>query len=166
MTRRIQRERQSPVVNFIKFFEVKSALPALAVFRLIILTPSMAFKNACEALRDNLPHEDMNREIVSYLLDNAVGRKNICSWPTIEAHLRTKGFKPSKNAKEHFQVSFLGATRDSDSFIGSTNQGYFIINSIQDAYACLSFYIKKISSMQERAENLRKLMDTEYLSED
>jgi len=123
----------------------------------------MAFKDACIKLTQSLEKEDVDREIVIYLLDNAVGKDNLKSWPKIEEHLESKGHELKRGAKERFQVEFLGKTRESDSFIGSTNKGYYIIDSLQDAYACLSFYLKKISSMQERVENLRKLMDKEYL---
>jgi len=61
-------------------------------------------------------------------------------------------------------MGLLSRTRESDAFIGSTSDGYFIIDGLADAFACLNFYLKRISVEQRRVESLRQLIEAEYLS--
>lgn len=121
----------------------------------------MAFREACEKLLQTLGPDSSKRKILEYLLSNAVGRKNVKSWATIEADLVARGVHDLPN-KEAFQVGLLGATRKGDAFVGSSSKGYFIIDSREDAYVTRDFYINRITSEAARLQLLQKLIEDEY----
>lgn len=121
----------------------------------------MPFREACESLLRELPAESANHKILEYLLKNAVGRKNLKSWTTIESDLKAEG-ATGLPSKEDFQVDLLGMTRKGEAFIGSSPKGYFIIDSREDAYVTRDFYINRITVQAARLQLLQGLIETEY----
>lgn len=121
----------------------------------------MPFREACEKLLLTLGPDSPQRKILEYLLEHAMGRKNVKSWATIEADLMAQGIQ-NLPSKEAFQVGLLGSTRKGDAFVGSSPKGYFIIDSREDAYVTRDFYINRITTEAARLQLLQKLIETEY----
>lgn len=96
-----------------------------------------------------------DRIILEYLLENAVGEKNAKSWKPIHRHLRKHNVSISKNK---FQTNLLQRSRRSTFYIGSSHQGYFLINSESDVAIVRSFYQARI---YQEVKNLESL---DYLS--
>lgn len=121
----------------------------------------MPFLESCQALAASLPDDDINKMILDFLLSEGVGRKNAQSWPKIETHLRSLGLEklPSKEA---FQTGLLKRTREGDEFIGSTGEGFFIIESAADAEAMRRFYSQRIISEVSRLGRLEELIDRAF----
>jgi len=120
----------------------------------------MPFFESCTANVNVLARTPADRAILDYLLANAVGKNQAKSWDAIELALKNEHDLPTK---EGFQMGLLARSRRSDAFIGSSPSGYFIIDSLEDAFACLNFYLKRISVEQQRVESLRKLIEDTYL---
>jgi len=120
----------------------------------------MPFFESCITNAHTLARTTAERAILDYLLENAVGKNNAKSWDTISFALKDEHTLPTK---EGFQMGLLARSRGSDAFIGSCPAGYFIINGLEDAFACLNFYLKRISVEQQRVESLRKLIESAYL---
>ncbi len=123
----------------------------------------MPFYTACKKLAESLPAGDVNRAILDYLLAQGVGIENIQSWPKIEAHLQASCPPQEKiPSKESFQTGLLKRTREGEEFIGSTTDGYFIINCRRDAEETERFYTDRIKSQTQRLAHLGTLMDQDY----
>lgn len=83
--------------------------------------------------------------ILTFLVNNAVGKANAKSWKKINAHLRSLP-TPIVMVKQDFQHGLLSHSRENNYFIGSSNKGFFIIDDIQDARASASYYRSRIQS--------------------
>lgn len=121
----------------------------------------MPFREACEKLLQTLAPDSPQRKILEYLMTNAMGRKNVKSWATIESDLTAQGVT-NLPSKEAFQVGLLGATRKGEAFVGSSSRGYFIIDSREDAYVTRDFYINRITTEAARLQLLQTLIESEY----
>jgi hypothetical protein len=97
------------------------------------------------------------RAIYDYLLANAVGHGNAKSWGTIQAALRRRGVSMRQN---DFQQTILKQSRSQNSeiFIGSSNNGYFLINTTADAEIMREFYQTRIDSEQVNLNRLLELI--------
>lgn len=95
------------------------------------------------------------RALYEYLLANAVGHGNAKSWGAIQAALRRRGISMAQN---DFQQTILKRSRsqDSDIFIGSSNNGYFLIETTGDSEMMREFYQSRIASEQA---NLNRLLE-------
>src|SRR6266487_4424084 len=96
-----------------------------------------------------------NHAILDYLINNAGGRHNAKSWDAIEAHCAAI---PVPVDKLDFQQGFLANTRDGQIFIGSSSQGYFLIQDRDDALQAASFYRSRIARQQEHVDHLAHLV--------
>jgi len=84
-------------------------------------------------------------EILDFLINNAVGKANAKPWKAIDAHI--KALSPSiVMAMQDFQHGLLAHSRANNYFIGSSNTGFFIIDSLDDAQASASYYRSRIAS--------------------
>lgn len=122
----------------------------------------MAFLRSCISDAATLAPKEGERAILDYLLEHAVGKANLKSWDSIEAALTAQGIT-GLPSKESFQTGLLSRTRENDAFIGSTKDGYFIIEDMRDAFACLNFYLSRIEVENRRVQSLRRLMQSEFL---
>ena len=94
--------------------------------------------------------------ILTYLLANAVGRANAKSWRVIELYL-TNLPTPIVMEMQEFQHGLLAASRADDYFIGSSNKGFFIIDSEDDAKASASYYDSRIQAETTHLNQLRRI---------
>jgi len=85
------------------------------------------------------------KEILVFLINNAVGKANAKSWKKINAHLRSLP-TPVVMVKQDFQHGLLSHSRANNYFIGSSNTGFFIIDDLHDARASASYYRSRIQS--------------------
>jgi len=98
------------------------------------------------------------RAILEYLLENAVGSSNAKSWETMQAAIQAKGINMRQT---DFQQTFLKKSRSQSSeiFIGSSNNGYFLIETPDDAQIMREFYQTRIDSEQANLDRLLELIE-------
>ena len=99
-------------------------------------------------------------ETIKFLLKNAIGQKNGVSTNKIILHLRSKGYKISR---ETWQIEVLGTLRDNGVYIGSLrgNIGMFLIASKNDAVSTRNAIYERLVVEQKRMDKLEKLMKKE-----
>ena len=92
-----------------------------------------------------------------------MGRKNAKTWDQISAHLKSLGFDMRK---EDFQQGLLKATREADSYIGSSDRGdyagFFVIADRQDAEVVSDFIIRRVTTQQNRLQRLRDIVNDKF----
>jgi hypothetical protein len=113
----------------------------------------MSFLPAVQREISRRQPNDPVRVTLEYLLQNAVGRQNAVTLPTIVENLRARGVPLTETG---FQQTVLAESRDRDYFIGSGRRGYFLIESEQDAAEMRDFYEERIRAEQQNLANLRR----------
>lgn len=115
-----------------------------------------------DSIRENIgnyPPGSVNRIVLDYLLENAVGRVNARGWPAIDAHLRSHGIEIRQQT---FQYGLIKASREGDMYIGSYDKnpcrGYFIIADQEDAELMASWYEARIQRETQHLDHLRELI--------
>lgn len=113
----------------------------------------MPFVKAARKALQSLDSQSSNYAILTFLIDNAVGRSNAKTWNAIKQHLLDRGLKANKN---QFQHNLLSESRSwqSDVFIASSRQGYFIIRDRDDAAAMVDWYNARIQAEEVHRERL------------
>jgi hypothetical protein len=113
----------------------------------------MSFLPAVRREINSRSANDPVRVTLEYLLQNAVSRKNPVSLETIVFHLQGIGLNINETG---FQQTVLAESRDRDFFIGSSRQGYFLIDDIDDAKEMRNFYEARIRAEQQNLDNLKR----------
>jgi len=113
----------------------------------------MSFLPAVRREINSRSANDPVRVTLEYLLQNAVSRKNPVSLETIVLHLQGIGLNINETG---FQQTVLAESRDRDFFIGSSRQGYFLIDDIDDAKEMRNFYEARIRAEQQNLDNLKR----------
>lgn len=115
-------------------------------------------------LRDQHAPDSVDRCILSFLIEKAVGRANAKTWGEIDAHLQQQGH--SSVRQQTFQQGVLKDSREGESFIGSTDKqpdaGYFLIADRRDAEVVSDFIIRRLTTQQNRLQHLRDLVNRTF----
>ena len=113
----------------------------------------MSFLPAVHREIANRQPNDPIRQTLEYLIQHGIGHLNPVPLPIIVQHLNDNGILISET---DFQQTVLATSRDADYFIGSSNRGYFLIDTIDDARVMQRFYTTRISAEQQNLDNLRR----------
>ena len=105
-----------------------------------------------------LERKDPLRIVLEFLIKNAVGYSKAKPWRVIQRHLLKRGVRMTKN---YFQQTILSETRAGDIFIGSSNDGYFLICNKDDARMMQEFYDTRIKAEQTHLDHLLSLASVE-----
>lgn len=100
------------------------------------------------------PREPL-RVVLEFLIKEAMGHTNAKPWVTIRKHLADHGIQMTKG---QFQQTILKRTRSGEIFIGSSTEGYFLIEDEGDAQVMQSFYRVRIAAEQFHLDHLQQLM--------
>lgn len=124
-------------------------MPFVARAREFLNNPQQFLNNA------NIETHRQNEmiETVSFLLQQAAP----VNLNTIVEHLTNQGHRISPT---QWQQEVLDPLRDSRVFIGSSNRGYFIPTSREQAIEAYRFYVKRIISESQRLGILADLIRT------
>jgi len=95
------------------------------------------------------------RLILEYLWANARGRANRQPWEAIAGWLRAHDVRMEK---ESFQTGLLASTREGGIFIGSSRDGFYLIENRKDAEATMEFIKERLESHNRRLRHLNSLV--------
>lgn len=115
----------------------------------------MPFANAVQTKINTLPVGSPRRAILEFLWVNARGRANVQTWEAIAGYLRKHELLIEKEA---FQTGLLASTRENDVFIGSSRQGFYIIEDRDDALATMEFFKERVDAHNARLSHLNALV--------
>ena len=123
----------------------------------------MSFVSATENLLSHYPEDAPERILLTYLLNNAVGRENAKPWRIIEGVLAQNGHDWRV---QKFQQGLLKKSREGQAYIASNDhgefRGYFIIDERADAELMADWYRERIATEQQRLDHLEGLILDEW----
>lgn len=96
---------------------------------------------------------DPIRMTLEYLIQHGIGHLNPVSKSVIVPHLNNNGIQITETG---FQQTVLAESRSQDFYIGVGRSGYFLIDTIEDAFVTRDFYNVRIQAEQRNLENLRQ----------
>ena len=114
------------------------------------------FVTAAHTHRQSLDPGSYEYALITYLIENGVGMGNAKNWKQINAFLKKKGHRITKN---NFQTKLLQLSRRSLFYIGSCNAGYFLFREDSDIAATLLFYQNRIAKEQAHMDALSFLAE-------
>lgn len=116
--------------------------------------PSPVFIDAArQALLVLSPNHPLHITL-SYLVASGTGYGNAKTIDQILEQLKAHGMSLSGKV---FQTTLLKATRESDVFIGSGPNGFFLIESLGDACVMRDFYLNRIAAEEHHLGHLVRL---------
>ena len=100
----------------------------------------------------------MKNEILKFLKGNASGKGNSKKADEICNHLQNKGHRVDKGrTQEEIRGLIKILVEDDGELIGSTSNGYYYINSKDDAQEAINNLSKRADNIKARAEKIKDL---------
>jgi hypothetical protein len=123
----------------------------------------MPFVNSAQKYTQKLPVGSVERVIMEFLLQNAIGRHNSQPWSALDTHLQQHGHHIRQQT---FQQGLLKRTREGEVFIGSNDhgigRGYFLIQDREDADIIRQWYLRRIQIEQGHLNQLDALINQQW----
>jgi hypothetical protein len=123
----------------------------------------MPFLNSAQAYTQQLPAGSVERVLMEFLLQNAVGRHNSQPWSALDAHLQQHGHTIRQQT---FQQGLLKRSREGEIFIGSNDhgigRGYFLIRDREDAEIMRQWYLRRIQIERGHLNQLDALINQQW----